>query len=424
MICPPVDCLAIDGFCMLRHIEKKTDLNTGVDLVKAVSSWITKRISSQHTVIIAFDTYKDDSLKGKTRENRYTKATYYHITPSVNISNRSMSQLLSHNKTKHSIVELFLQYLPAELQGMEVNYIVSGNGRTLSNEGNSANNHEEADTLLIHCLKLCQDICKCAHVYANDTDIVVLLLSHFKQTLHYNNIFIGVEPSVIDINHVHSFLGPEKALALMSFHCLTGCDTTGKFKGISKEAWAKSFLKIDFNREHQLLESLLELQTTTHGEHKDELEKLISWGYVKSGKTQQLNTLSQTRIFLYSKQKVNNDRIPPTRGAFDQHLKRAFHQLRQYKTADNCLIDIRNPIVCGWECIDGDYIPTTTESAIAPDSVIELVSCNCTKGCTKRCKCAINGENCTDFCGCSSDCQNTDPKMPESVLEEEEDDGE
>ena len=61
---------------------------------------------------------------------------------------------------------------------------------------------------------------------------------------------------------------------------------------------------------------------------------------------------------------------PQTGGALDQHVKRAFHQLRQYRTACDNLIGSREPIVCGWECINEEYIPTTTESAIAPDLVI------------------------------------------------------
>ena len=60
---------------MLRHIEQNPDFKTGADFVKAVSTWIKKRILMD----IAFDTFKGYSLKEKTRENRYAKETYYHI---------------------------------------------------------------------------------------------------------------------------------------------------------------------------------------------------------------------------------------------------------------------------------------------------------------------------------------------------------
>jgi len=123
----------------------------------------------------------------------------------------------------------------------------------------------------------------------------------------------------------------------------------------------KIFLRIDFKKEGKLLDALIELETTAHGEQKDELEKLISWGYVKP-----LSTLAETRFYLYSKEKVSSDRIPPTRGAFDQHVKRAFNQLRQYKTAEKEFIDIRSPSECGWGKIDEEYIPATTKTPIAP----------------------------------------------------------
>ena len=74
----------------------------------------------------------------------------------------------------------------------------------------------------------------------------------------------------------------------------------------------------------------------------------------------------------------------------------------------------------GWERIDGEYIPTTTNTPIAPDSVIQLVSCNCKKSkCLKSCSCLNHGEGCTDFCGCIG-CEKTDPKLPREDLIEDE----
>ena len=65
-------------------------------------------------------------------------------------------------------------------------------------------------------------------------------------------------------------------------------------------------------------------------------------------------------------------------------------------------------------------MPHTTDSEMAPNSVVQLVSCNCNKErCTKKCKCASNDEVCTDFCGCNEHCQNSDPKMQASVLDDD-----
>ena len=125
------------------------------------------------------------------------------------------------------------------------------------------------------------------------------------------------------------------------------------------------------------------------------------------------------RIQMYRKEKVKSDKIPPTKGAFQQHVLRAFHQIRQNSTSINETIDIKDPNECGWIRMDGQYVPRTSNTPIAPDSVVQLVSCKCTKGCKGgKCKCKYNNEPCTDFCGCGSNCQNTDPKMPSTAVED------
>ena len=75
LTCLPVDCLVIDGFCMLRHVTKTADVKTGADLVKMVSKWIDKRGANCVTVAVAFDTYKDESLKATKREGIWYQLT-------------------------------------------------------------------------------------------------------------------------------------------------------------------------------------------------------------------------------------------------------------------------------------------------------------------------------------------------------------
>ena len=40
-------------------------------------------------------------------------------------------------------------------------------------------------------------------------------------------------------------LGNDTSKALLTLHALTGCDTTGKFEGKSKQFWFRRFLAID-----------------------------------------------------------------------------------------------------------------------------------------------------------------------------------
>ena len=42
--------------------------------------------------------------------------------------------------------------------------------------------------------------------------------------------------------------------ALLSLHSLTGCDTRGKYAGISKEFWVRHFMNEEYNQ--QIIQSL------------------------------------------------------------------------------------------------------------------------------------------------------------------------
>ena len=74
----------------------------------------------------------------------------------------------------------------------------------------------------------------------------------------------------------------------------------------------------------------------------------------------------------------------------------------------------------GWELNEkGDVMPVTTFDTIAPEGLIELVSCKCKGDCTKGwCACKKGNTNCTDLCGCGDICLNTDA-LPTSVEDNE-----
>ena len=65
-----------------------------------------------------------------------------------------------------------------------MHYVIAGNYKTYwslnGNVDEEENNHEEADTLIIRCPKLANDIMETniVAVYSADTDVFLLLLSH------------------------------------------------------------------------------------------------------------------------------------------------------------------------------------------------------------------------------------------------------
>ena len=65
------------------------------------------------------------------------------------------------------------------------------------------------------------------------------------------------------------------------------------------------------------------------------------------------------------------------------------------------------------------FIQATTANAFAPSFLLEPISSNRKKYCKKSRFCHWNGKNCTDMCGCGEFCQNADPPLPRTALEED-----
>ena len=54
----------------------------------------------------------------------------------------------------------------------------------------------------------------------------------------------------------------------------------------------------------------------------------------------------------------------------------------------------------GWKTEENQFIPVMNEMNAAPDSLLKVVHCNCTTGCsTQRCTCRTYGLPCTSACG-------------------------
>ena len=82
-----------------------------------------------------------------------------------------------------------------QMEELNVNAVVAGNHKkywSLNGQTNQAENgHEEADTLMIRCLKLGSDSLhtNVVRVYSADTDVFFSLLSHSNQ-LNFSSLFI------------------------------------------------------------------------------------------------------------------------------------------------------------------------------------------------------------------------------------------
>ena len=99
-----VDCFAVHAMYLLNQIIPKPSwVTSGADVAKEFCKRIDDKSKSASFVIVVFDTYRERSLKDKTRTKRQeqkkhkTLPRYYDVQDDTNIKKMSMPQLFAHN---------------------------------------------------------------------------------------------------------------------------------------------------------------------------------------------------------------------------------------------------------------------------------------------------------------------------------------
>ena len=84
------------------------------------------------------------------------------------------------------------------------------------------------------------------------------------------------------------------------------------------------------------------------------------------------------------------------------------------------VMNLVNSLDYGWTLDGNIYRPIGTEDPIAPNSVIDLTSCNYKGTCATRiCSCNNAGLVCSELCDCSEKCENTDTVVINMVEDDE-----
>ncbi|GFW59651.1 uncharacterized protein TNCV_2756601 [Trichonephila clavipes] len=95
--------------------------------------------------------------------------------------------------------------------------------------------------------------------------------------------------------------------------------------------------------------------------------------------------------------------LPPTTDASFEHLKRVYLQIQIWLGND---VDIDN---WGWKHFSNMLIPITKNQLPAPDHLLQILFCNCRKGCVAACGCRKSSLYCSVACLQRSEnrCSNT-----------------
>jgi len=422
-------CLIVDGMAVLQELMAVKNFNNCSDLGTSYVKIIDSKARGYDQVRVIFDNYtKVSSLKEGTRERRRGKSKgirSYIVQDSTCI--RDKGTFLASNDTKDSLT----LYLAQKLIDMST----AGNLVTVTCSGVVTNSdcpvstgvstHEEADTLMIlHAVEVAETGLG-VHLYCQNTAVLLLALRRVPQ--------LGIEPAVIMgtrerrhkvmLKPIYDQLGPDKASALINWHALTGCDTTGHIQGKGKKGCFTAFLASS-PTVLAALAGLGEGAEPSAEVVKGCEEFLCALFCPRRLHITQAKDL-RWHLFKLLKPEQGVDKLPPTHGAWLEHIRRAHVQASVW--SQDLVLDpvIPNPLELGWQQQDGRLVPVLTEEAPAPDAVLQLTRCSCAstdRTCSGRCSCRHHNLVCTELCHCAGDedkCHNTQPTVIGQDEEEE-----
>lgn len=112
----------------------------------------------------------------------------------------------------------------------------------------------------------------------------------------------------------------------------------------------------------------------------------------------QVVSIDNYRYITFAKLTKNNkpvklSSLSPTNSATQQHLLRVYYQVK-------ILLDYKlNPENWGWIMNNNVLEPIMTLLPPAPDELVNMIFCNCKKGCGTNCSCEKIGIKCSIICG-------------------------
>ena len=258
--------IIFDGMALVNKLKKNPYTKTCSDLSELFIQKIESEIKGFEIVVLIFDRYQEESLKGETRRKRNKdEATRYVINDQTNIQNISLKKLLGHWKTKQDLTEYLGNKVAHYLQNRTYAVINGTKCQTnikILNVLLSEHNQEEADTLMILCAQYLaiENSEKTLYISSPDTDVLLLLIANYKHLCRKTFFRTGKGDRVrnIDVRIAHQKIGLLHSSALLGFHAITGCDQTAKFNGRSKGFCWKKFREAS----DKMLTALLQLGET------------------------------------------------------------------------------------------------------------------------------------------------------------------
>ena len=175
-------------------------------------------------------------------------------------------------------------------------------------EHNLRSDHEEADTRLLLHAKHAANTHPRIVIQSPDTDVAVLSVAHFEELFCQELWFkTGVKDRqrYIPIHDIHLSFGRLLSKCLLSFHALTGCDSTSALSGIGKK---KAWNVLPKNEP-------IQQDLSKYGENPilQEAEQKVAESFICSiyTSTQKFLNADDARYFLFCQRSLKSEELPP-----------------------------------------------------------------------------------------------------------------
>ena len=395
----PQNCLfVVDGGYLLRHaIWSKPSTYAGV------CQTYTSHILNHHGVrtTVVFDGYgSSTSTKQAEQRRRAEKCTSSDIIFDENMpTTTTQTAFLANSKNKQRLIEMVSEKM--RMAGI----------RVIQAEA-------DADTLIVStALTVAEKEEVPVVVVGTDTDLLVMLVARASSGTDTYMKCCSNPEMVFRVSDIQDALGDTRNY-LLAIHAITGCDTVS---AIYRRGKRNPFRMVHKKGKDEFLGTFANSASTP-----DEVEKAGEGFILQLYGASKYASLNKYRHIAYKRHIGRSSlsssfelaSLPPTSAAAKQH------SYRTYLTVQEWLGNKLNPTDWGWRAQEGTLIPVETESPVAPDTLLTMVSCGCKPdGCnTMTCSCKKLGLHCTTMCiKCSGHtCCNTAPIIVEELEDENE----
>ncbi|CAG9825679.1 unnamed protein product [Phaedon cochleariae] len=410
----------IDGMALIQKLHGEN--RTFDELSDSILNQILNCGYHSQRIDIVFDTYRDKSIKSAERLSRGSEEeiSFKNIKSGHRII--KWRRLLQSNDSKNKLTTFLVESWQEENRRRKIAdrtlfATYSGKCIEITASGSHdvedlASSQEEADTrMMLHIKNAAMEYSNIICV-SDDTDVLILALYISSKFRWESNIYIKRGTSgrirLIDIKKLASAVGSHVTSALPGLHAWTGCDTVSAFSGQGK---LKALKLLPTNDEFVSLFSMLGSQfSLSDGDHC-KIQKFACQLYSRNIKTENINEL-RYQMFRSRQGAVESTQLPPCEDCLHQHSLRANYQTAIRKRCLENFPAIPEPEDHGWNLEkDGQLSIKWMRGAPAPEAVLELLSCSCSKLCRlPSCTCMVNQLKCTDACKLAT-CENmSDPE--------------